>query len=163
MEHWIYRPSLGVLSMAFPRSLSTKEMAEHVAYHFEWGWCGVAFHPSYELVMVEEAARCFELPKLPQVIFYAILFNEAERLGVLYGRTLCVIESALIELRWSTFESLVWLNGDRIFEARFQAKAKPKEESSEAKQVEEGSEAKREEEGSATEGPASSSDGDKQD
>jgi len=43
-----------------------------------------------------------------------------------------IIESALIELRWSTFKSWVWLNGDRIFEARFQAKAKPKEESSRA-------------------------------
>ena len=61
----------------------------------------------------------FELPELPQVIFYATLLNKAERLGVLPGRTLCIMESGLIELRWSTFEVWVWQNGDRILEARF--------------------------------------------
>ncbi|KAJ8437776.1 hypothetical protein Cgig2_024080 [Carnegiea gigantea] len=72
------------------------------------------------------------------------------------------MESALTELCWSTFESWVWLNGDRIFEARFQAKAEQKKESPEAEQVEEGPEAEREEEGSATEGATSSSNDDKQ-
>ena len=67
--------------------------------------------------MAEEAARRFELPELPQVIFYAMLLNEAERLGVLYGQMLRVMESALTELHWSTFESWVWLNIDQIFEA----------------------------------------------
>ncbi|KAJ8421146.1 LOW QUALITY PROTEIN: hypothetical protein Cgig2_027444 [Carnegiea gigantea] len=49
---------------------------------------------------------------------YVTFLNEAERLGVLHGQTLRVMESALTELRWSTFESWVWLNGDRIFEAQ---------------------------------------------
>jgi len=69
--------------------------------------------------VAEEAAGHFELPELPQVIFYVMILNEVERLGVLHGRTLRIMESALTELRWSTFESWVWLNGDRIFEARF--------------------------------------------
>jgi len=61
-----------------------------------------------------------------------MLLNEAERLGVLHGRTLRIMESALIELRWSTFEAWVWLNGDRVLEARFQEEAEQKEESSDA-------------------------------
>ncbi|KAJ8435910.1 LOW QUALITY PROTEIN: hypothetical protein Cgig2_010029 [Carnegiea gigantea] len=89
-----------------------------------------ALCPSYKLAVAEEAAWCFELPELPQAIFYAMLLNEAGRLGVLYGQMLHVIELTLTKLRWSTFESWVWLNGDRIFEARFWVKAEQKEESS---------------------------------
>jgi len=58
-----------------------------------------ALCPSYELAVVEEAARRFKLPELPQVIFYAMLLNEVERLGVLHGRMLQVMEPALAELR----------------------------------------------------------------
>ncbi|KAJ8425916.1 hypothetical protein Cgig2_033857 [Carnegiea gigantea] len=141
---------------------------------FEWDRRGIAFPPSplpkdfqglcpsYELAMAEEAAGRFELPKLAQVIFYAMLLNEAERLGVLHGRTLWAMESALAELHWSTFESWVWLYGDRIFEAQFQAKVEPKEESSRVGRQEEDSEAEQEDESSPTEGAASPSDDDKQ-
>ncbi|KAJ8444801.1 LOW QUALITY PROTEIN: hypothetical protein Cgig2_014990 [Carnegiea gigantea] len=102
--------------MAFPCSLSTSEMAQYVAYHFEWDRRGVTFPllplpndfqalcQSYELAVAEEFAQRFELPELPQVIFYAMLLKEAERSGVLHGRTLRIMESALIELHWSTFE-----------------------------------------------------------
>ena len=112
--HW------GIPSMAFPHSLSTSEMAEYVAYHFEWDRRQVAFPPlpllndfqalcsSYELIVAEKAAQCFQLSELPQVIFYAILLREAKRLGALHGRTLYIMESALTELRWSTFETWVW-------------------------------------------------------
>jgi len=72
--------------------------------------------------VTEEAAEYYELPELPQVIFYAMLLNEVERFGVLQGRPLQSLESALIELHWSTFKSWVWLYGDRIFEARFHPK-----------------------------------------
>ncbi|KAJ8429187.1 hypothetical protein Cgig2_028760 [Carnegiea gigantea] len=117
--------------MTFPLSLSIRDMAEYVAYHFEWDRQGdfQALCPSFELAMAEEAAQRFKLPELSQVIFYAMLLNEAERLGVLYEQMPLVMELALTELRWSTFESCVWLNRDRIFEARFQAKAEQKEES----------------------------------
>ncbi|KAJ8427499.1 hypothetical protein Cgig2_028170 [Carnegiea gigantea] len=149
-----YQPLLSIFSMAFPHSLSTGEMAEYVTYHFEWDRRRVAFLPSpllkdfsalcpsYELAVAKEAARHFELPELPQVIFYAMLLNEVERLGVLHRRTLR-------------------LNRDRIFEARFWAKVEQKEESSRAGQEEEGSEAEREEESLATEGAASPSDDNK--
>jgi len=67
--------------MAFPHSLSTKDMAEYIICHFEWDRRGVAFPPSplpnnfqalyqsYELAVAEEATEHFELPELPQVIF----------------------------------------------------------------------------------------------
>ncbi|KAJ8427748.1 hypothetical protein Cgig2_008552 [Carnegiea gigantea] len=95
-------------------------MAKHVVRHFVWDQHGVSFPPlplpkdfqalclSYELAMAEEAAEDYELPELPQVIFYMMLLNEAERLGVLHGRALRTLESALTELRWSTFESWRW-------------------------------------------------------
>ncbi|KAJ8436467.1 hypothetical protein Cgig2_000452 [Carnegiea gigantea] len=126
------------LFMAFSRSLSTNAMAPYVAYHFEWDRCGVAFSRlslpndfqalclSYELDVAEEATQCFELPELPQVIFYAMLLNEAERLGVVHGRMLCIMESALTELRLSTFKA--W-----ILEARFCEEAEQKKESSNTK------------------------------
>ncbi|KAJ8419943.1 LOW QUALITY PROTEIN: hypothetical protein Cgig2_020753 [Carnegiea gigantea] len=116
------------LSMTFPRSLSTSEMAQYVAYYFKWDRRR-ALCLSYELAVVEEAALCFEVPKLTQVIFYAMLLNEAERLGVLHGQTLHIMELALIGLRWSTFEA--W-NRDRVLEAQFREEAEQKEESLDA-------------------------------
>ncbi|KAJ8424804.1 hypothetical protein Cgig2_025388 [Carnegiea gigantea] len=62
-----------------------------------------------------------------------MLLNEVERLGVLYVRTLHIMELALTELRWGTFESWVWLNEDRIFKARFREKDECEEENSDAK------------------------------
>ncbi|KAJ8438374.1 LOW QUALITY PROTEIN: hypothetical protein Cgig2_006292 [Carnegiea gigantea] len=132
-----YRSLFSVPSMTFPHFLSTKEMTEWVVYHFEWDRRGVVFPssllpkdfpalcPSYELAVAEEATGRFKLPELPQVIFYAMLLNEAERMGVLHERTVRIMESAFTELRWT------W----------FRAKAEPKEESSRAGQQEEDLEA----------------------
>ncbi|KAJ8442958.1 hypothetical protein Cgig2_019531 [Carnegiea gigantea] len=109
--------------MAFPHSLSTKEMAECVVHHFKWDRHR-ALSPSYELAVVEEAAEYFELSELPEVIFYAMLLNEAKRLGVLHGQALRTLESAFTELHWRTFESWVWLYDDRIFKTWFRTKRK---------------------------------------
>ncbi|KAJ8442188.1 hypothetical protein Cgig2_005128 [Carnegiea gigantea] len=88
------------LSMAFPRFLNTKAMGEFVTCHFSWDRRGKAFPPSplpkdfqtlypgFELAVAEQAAEYYGLPELPQVIFYAMLINEAERLGVLQGQRL---------------------------------------------------------------------------
>ncbi|KAJ8435553.1 LOW QUALITY PROTEIN: hypothetical protein Cgig2_015408 [Carnegiea gigantea] len=78
--------------------------------------------PGFELAVAEEAAKYCELLELPQVIFYAMLLNEVERLGVLQGQALWSLELALTELRWTTFESWIWLFSDRIYEARFCSK-----------------------------------------
>ncbi|KAJ8431112.1 hypothetical protein Cgig2_015680 [Carnegiea gigantea] len=92
-----------------------------------------ALSPSYELVVAEEVAQRFELPELPPVIFYRMLLNEAERLGVLYGQML-------------REESL---------------RSRQEEEGLGAEREEEGLEAEREEESSATKGAASPLDDDK--
>ena len=80
--------------MAFSRSLDTKVMG-NVIHHFAWDYHGVAFLPSpflkdfqalcpsFEVAVAEEATEYYELPELPQVMFYAMLLNKAERLWVL--------------------------------------------------------------------------------
>ncbi|KAJ8430629.1 LOW QUALITY PROTEIN: hypothetical protein Cgig2_008309 [Carnegiea gigantea] len=125
--------------MAFPRSLDTKAMGEYVTRHFAWDRRGVAFPQSplpkdfqalcqsFELAVAEEAVEYYEFPELPQVIFYVMPLNEAKRLGVLQGQALRSLELALIKLRWSSFESWVWLYHDRIFEARFRPKVGSRE------------------------------------
>ncbi|KAJ8426194.1 hypothetical protein Cgig2_008911 [Carnegiea gigantea] len=77
--------------------------------------------------MAEQAAAYYELPELPQAIFYAMLLNEAEKLGVLHGPRLRSLEVALTKLRWGAFESWIWLFGDRVYEARFCLKSSSKE------------------------------------
>ncbi|KAJ8450452.1 LOW QUALITY PROTEIN: hypothetical protein Cgig2_002137 [Carnegiea gigantea] len=128
--------------MTFPRSLSTKEMAEYVVRYFAWDRRGAAFPspplskdfqalcPSYELAVAKEAVENFNSQSCPR-------------------RALRTLESALTELRRSTFES--WLYDDWIFETRFRTKAAP-EESSEVGPQEEGSEVEPEGESSASEG-----------
>ncbi|KAJ8422415.1 LOW QUALITY PROTEIN: hypothetical protein Cgig2_023439 [Carnegiea gigantea] len=86
--------------MAFSCSLDTKAMAKYVTCHFAWDRCRVAFPPSplpkdiqalcptFTLAVAKEAAEYYELPKLPQVIFYAMILSETERLGILQGRAL---------------------------------------------------------------------------
>ena len=85
--------------------------------------------------MVGEVAQCFQLQELPQVIFDAMFLCEAERFEVLHGRTLHIMESVLTELRWSIFESWVWLNRDRIFQAQFREKTEHEEEGSDAERA----------------------------
>jgi len=115
--------------MAFLRSLDTKAMGEFITCHFSWDRHGIAFtpspfskdfqtlYPSFELVVAEHATDYYELSELPQMIFYAMLLSEAERLGVLQGQALRSLELAFTELRWSAFESWIWLFANRIYEA----------------------------------------------
>ncbi|KAJ8426754.1 hypothetical protein Cgig2_029423 [Carnegiea gigantea] len=70
--------------MAFLCSLDTKAMGEYVTRHFAWDRRGVpsppsplpkdfqALCPSFELAVAEKATEYYELPELPQVIFYAM-------------------------------------------------------------------------------------------
>ncbi|KAJ8422880.1 hypothetical protein Cgig2_027363 [Carnegiea gigantea] len=55
-----------------------------------------------------KTAAHYELPELPQAIFYAIILNEAEKFGVLHGPRLQPLKVALTELRWGAFES--WMD-----------------------------------------------------
>jgi len=62
--------------------------------------------------VAEQAAKHYELPKLAQVIFYAMLLNKVEKLGVLHGPRLRSLEVALTKLRRGAFKSWIWLFGD---------------------------------------------------
>ncbi|KAJ8422363.1 LOW QUALITY PROTEIN: hypothetical protein Cgig2_013549 [Carnegiea gigantea] len=132
--HLQYQPSSGIPYHHCSCSRNTSEMAQYVICNFVWDRHGVSFPllplpndfqvlcPSYELAVTEEADQCFQ--------YYP---SKAERLGVLHKRTLRIMESALTELRWSTFEAWVWQNGDRILEARIWEEAEQEEESWDAK------------------------------
>ncbi|KAJ8444370.1 hypothetical protein Cgig2_019928 [Carnegiea gigantea] len=52
-----------------------------------------------------------------------MLLNKTEKLVVLHGPRFRSLEVALTELRWGAFESLIWLFGDRVYEARFRPKS----------------------------------------
>ncbi|KAJ8442135.1 hypothetical protein Cgig2_011325 [Carnegiea gigantea] len=80
--------------------------------------------PNSDLATAKQAAAYYELSELPQAIFYAMLLNEAEELGVLHGPRLRSLEVALTELCWGAFESWIWLFGDRVYEARFRPKSR---------------------------------------
>ncbi|KAJ8433988.1 hypothetical protein Cgig2_012681 [Carnegiea gigantea] len=64
--------------------------------------------PRFSLPKAEGAAADFELPKMVQATFYAILLNEAVELGVVRGFMAEGLKSALVGLRWSSFE--VWMS-----------------------------------------------------
>jgi len=55
---------------------------------------------------------------MPQVVFLAMLLNDAVRLGVLRGWMIGIMESTLKELLWSTFRAWVGHNGSNILRAR---------------------------------------------
>ncbi|KAJ8424550.1 hypothetical protein Cgig2_011564 [Carnegiea gigantea] len=82
------------------------------------------------------AAEYYRLPELSQVIFYAMLLNEAERLGVLQGQRLRSLEVAITELHWSAFESWIWLFSDRVYEAQFSPKGGSRENTGASRQEE---------------------------
>ncbi|KAJ8423412.1 LOW QUALITY PROTEIN: hypothetical protein Cgig2_020949 [Carnegiea gigantea] len=94
--------------MAFPRSLDTKAMSEFVIRRFLWDRWGKAFPPSPLPKDFRSLCPNFDLA---MAIFYAMLLNEAEKLGVLHGPRLRLLKGA--------FESWIWLFGDRVYEARF--------------------------------------------
>ncbi|KAJ8439645.1 hypothetical protein Cgig2_021657 [Carnegiea gigantea] len=68
-------------------------------------------HLNFILSNAQEAARDFLLPKIVQAIFYAMVVNDALELDVLRRDMVELLKSALIGLRWSTFE--VWLRRNK--------------------------------------------------
>ncbi|KAJ8421677.1 hypothetical protein Cgig2_004474 [Carnegiea gigantea] len=67
-----------------------------------------------------------------------MLLNKAEKLGVLHGPRLRLLEVALTELRWGAFDSWIRLFGDRVYEARFRPKGNSNEAEAEAAAAESG-------------------------
>ena len=91
-------------------------MADHVREFFVWRWRRASppprplpedFHalcPRFSLPEAEGTAADFELPEMVQAIFYAMLLNEAIELSVVRGFIVEGLKSALMGLRWSSFE-----------------------------------------------------------
>ncbi|KAJ8432241.1 hypothetical protein Cgig2_007642 [Carnegiea gigantea] len=120
-------------------------MTEYVVCYFAWDQRGVVFSllpllkdfqalcPSYKSTVAKEATKYYELSELPQVkgaaadfeltemvqaMFYAMLLNEAIELGVVRYFMAEGLKSALVDLRWSSFE--VWMSriDDEVKEAQ---------------------------------------------
>ncbi|KAJ8438772.1 hypothetical protein Cgig2_009890 [Carnegiea gigantea] len=103
--------------MGFPHSLKTNEMALYALENFEWYCREVALPPlpllsdykdlrlDFDLAATEEAAHNFGLSEMVQVVFLAMLLNDAVTLGVLRGWLIDIMESALKELCWSIFQA----------------------------------------------------------
>ncbi|KAJ8450534.1 hypothetical protein Cgig2_020171 [Carnegiea gigantea] len=65
--------------------------------------------PRCSLCEAEGATVDFELLEMVQATFDAMLLNEGVELGVVHGFTSEGLKSALVGLRWSSFE--VWMSG----------------------------------------------------
>jgi len=74
----------------------------------------------FNLAVAEEYAQDYEVPDLPQVVFLAMLLNDAAKLGVLCGWMIVVMGLALKELRWNAFQVWIGHNRARIMEAHRQ-------------------------------------------
>ncbi|KAJ8446021.1 LOW QUALITY PROTEIN: hypothetical protein Cgig2_012365 [Carnegiea gigantea] len=77
--------------------------------------------PDFDLAKAELATREFFLPEIPQAVFCAMLLNDAVRQWVLSGGLIEILESALVELRWSTIEEWVSRNRGSILQAATQS------------------------------------------
>jgi len=106
--------------MGFPSIYITREMVDHMRESFIWCWRRASrppwpipkdFHalcPRFSLSEAEGATYNFELPKMLQVTFYDMLLNEAVELGIVHGFIAEGLKSAVVGLRWSSFE--VWMS-----------------------------------------------------
>ena len=63
------------------------------------------FCPYFDLAVAEEAARDFHIPKMVQVVFYAIVVNKALELGVLSRDLAKHLKSSLKSLWWHMCEA----------------------------------------------------------
>jgi len=115
--------------MGFPHSLKTDEVALYVLENFEWYCRKVVFHPlplpsdyrdlcpDFDLAVARKATQDFDLPVILQVVSLVMLLNDAVKLGVLCRWMIGIMESALKELRWSTFQAWVVHNRSNILRA----------------------------------------------
>ncbi|KAJ8442013.1 LOW QUALITY PROTEIN: hypothetical protein Cgig2_033777 [Carnegiea gigantea] len=99
-----------VVSMAFPPIHNTTEMANYVRETCIWHWKSTSrplhplpedFHvlrPHFSLAEAEGAAVEFELPEIVQAMFYAMLLNDAFKLGMAHEYTAESIKSSLVHV-----------------------------------------------------------------
>jgi len=120
------------------------EMALYVLENFDWYRRETTFSPlpllydykdlclDFDLATTEETIWDFYLPEIPQVVFFAMVLNDAVKIGVLHRWMITIIESALKELRWSIFEECLQCKSDDILEAHHSETDNNQEEGSES-------------------------------
>ncbi|KAJ8428568.1 hypothetical protein Cgig2_000432 [Carnegiea gigantea] len=81
--------------------------------------------PRFTLSDAEKAARDFELPKMIQATFYAMLLNDTIELGLVDTFMAVNLRATLEGSQWTSFKS--WLNVDRrdLLEAQLRQRTPP--------------------------------------
>ena len=74
--------------------------------------------PRFSLLEAEGATLDFELPRIVQAIFYAMLLNDVIELGVVHGFIANDLKSILIGLRWTFFEAWMSCTSHELMEAQ---------------------------------------------
>ncbi|KAJ8453190.1 LOW QUALITY PROTEIN: hypothetical protein Cgig2_008074 [Carnegiea gigantea] len=84
-----------IITIAFPPFKEIEEMADYVRENFRWHWRSASRPPRLlpedyrelclHFVLSKEAVRDFELSKMVQANFYAILLNDTVGLGIVSG------------------------------------------------------------------------------
>ena len=106
-----------LFDMAFPPFHDTEEMADHIRETFKWHLRRASHPPrpllqdfqdlcpSFTLPDADEAARDFNIPKIIQATFYAMVVNDAVDLSIVSRDIAGDLRSTLRGLRWTSFES----------------------------------------------------------
>ncbi|KAJ8434534.1 hypothetical protein Cgig2_004300 [Carnegiea gigantea] len=92
---------------------STEQVADYMKETFNWHLRGAhELCPYFNLVVAEEVTQDFCIPEMIQAVFYAMLVNEAQELGVLSRDLAEHLKSCLEGLRWYMCEA--WLQLDKL-------------------------------------------------
>ncbi|KAJ8425253.1 hypothetical protein Cgig2_015860 [Carnegiea gigantea] len=128
---------LTIITMAFLPFRETGEIADYIRENFRWHWRSASRPPRplpedyrvlclhFVLSKAEEAACEFELPEMVQATFYAMLLNDAVGLGIVSGFIAADLRASLEGLRWTSFESWMYVNKHDLLEAQLYQQAPP--------------------------------------
>ncbi|KAJ8431019.1 hypothetical protein Cgig2_003834 [Carnegiea gigantea] len=116
-----------------------RKMANDVRETFRWHWRSAScppcplpeecreLCPCFTLSEAEEAARDFDLPKMVQATFYAMLFSDAIELVIASGFIAAELKGSLEGLRCTLFESWMHVNRHGLLEAQLRQRTLPSE------------------------------------
>ncbi|KAJ8434599.1 LOW QUALITY PROTEIN: hypothetical protein Cgig2_025025 [Carnegiea gigantea] len=108
--------SLGSDGKTPPPSDDSEESASRPPHPLPEDYQELCLH--FVLSKVEEAARNFELLEMVQATFYDMLLNDAVGLGIVSGFIAADLKASLEGLRWTSFESWMYINRHGLLEAQ---------------------------------------------
>ena len=123
--------------MVFPYFLNTKQAADHVRATFFWRWREHVRHPRllpkdyrslcpyFDHDVAETCTQDCHSPELTQVVFYAMVLNDAMALWVSCAFVADTLRWALECLNWGVFESWLETKGKTLCRAHNQRLAHP--------------------------------------